>query len=97
VPADVARNGSEVVFELPDHDGAGRLCERLGHRWRVGTSADGETALVTVELRPGEDDLAVLLRAAKLWLVDSALEAVRFRVDGTVGLLVSGTRIRRAA
>jgi hypothetical protein len=97
VPAELVRKGSEVVFELPDHDGARRLRERLGRRWRVGTSADGEKAFVTVELRPGEDDLAVLLRAAKLWLVDSALDAVRFRVDGTVHTLESGARIRRAA
>jgi hypothetical protein len=97
VSTDAAPNGREVVFELLDRSGAEGLRERLRHRWHVGASADGEAALVTVELRPGEDDLAVLLRAAKLWLVDSAIDAIRFRVDGRVDLLESGARIRRAA
>ena len=80
-----------------DQESAERLRERLGHRWRVRASTVEEPALATVEVGPAEGDLAALLRAVRLWLVDSALETVRFSVDGRVELLESGIRIRRAA
>ena len=72
VPADETLSDT-VVFELPDRTGAERPCERLRCRWFVGLYGCGGEALVAVELRPGEGDLAVLLAPVKLWAGESTL------------------------
>jgi hypothetical protein len=86
-----------VVFELQDRAGAERLCERLRPRWHVGIHGDDLAAAVAVELRPQEGDLAVLLRAVKLWAGDSALDAIGYHVDGRGHVLESGTAAWRTA
>ena len=80
-----------VVFELMGRETGDRLCERLRPRWFVGVYESNELALVAVELRPEEDDLAVLLRAVKLWASDSAIPALRFHLDGREYVLESGS------
>ena len=44
-----------------------------------------------------EGDLAVLLRAVKLWAGDSALDAIGYHVDGREHVLESGTAAWRTA
>jgi hypothetical protein len=82
-----------VVFELLGRGAGDRLCERLQSRWFVGVYECEELALVAAELRPEEGDLAVLLRAVKLWAADSAIPALRFHLDGREYVLESGASI----
>jgi hypothetical protein len=86
-----------VVFELQNLAGAERLCERLRPRWRPAIYGSDEAAIVAVELRPQEGDLAVLLRAIKLWAGDAALDEIRFHLDGRTYALESGTAAWRTA
>jgi hypothetical protein len=87
MPADALSD--TVVFELFDHLGAESLCERLRLRWHVGAYETEDVVLVAVELRPGQDDLAILLRAVKLWLLDGSVGALRFHLDGRAFVLES--------
>jgi hypothetical protein len=96
VSADLA-HGETVVFELSDSWRAQRLSERLRHRWHSGVTDGDEAALVTVELRLEEGDLAALLRAVKLWVDEQALEAIVFHLDGRAYVLEAGTAIRSGA
>ena len=86
-----------IVFELLSPNGAESLCERLRPRWHVNHYDCGETVLVAAELRPRADDLAVLLRAVKLWAADSALALVRFHLDGRSYVLETGLGLVRTA
>jgi hypothetical protein len=79
-----------LVFELPFRAQAESLCERLRPRWHVSVYDCDEVVLVAAELRPRSDDLAVLLRAVKLWAADSALALLRFHLDGRSYVLESG-------
>jgi hypothetical protein len=86
-----------VVFELLDGSGADGLCERLRHRWHVGAYESEDVVLVVAELRPRQDDLAILLRAVKLWLLDNRLGALRFHLDGRAFVLESNPALLRGA
>jgi hypothetical protein len=86
-----------VVFELLDWPGAERLCERLRQHGRIRIHELEGAALVSVELRPEGDELAVLLRAAKNWVDESSIGSIRFHLDGRAYVLESGTAIRPAA
>jgi hypothetical protein len=79
-----------LVFEIPSRTWAEGLCERLRPRWHADFYECGEVVLVAATLRPRADDLAVLLRAVKLWAADSALALVRFHLDGRSYVLDSG-------
>lgn len=79
-----------LVFELPCGARADDLCERLRPRWHCDSYDCGDVVLVAAELRPRADDLAVLLRAVKLWASDSAIALVRFHLDGRSYVLESG-------
>ena len=89
MPADEAFSET-VVFELLGQAAGDRLCERLRPRWFVGQYECDDLVLVAAELRPEEDDLAVLLRAVKLWAADSAIPELRFHLDGREYVLESG-------
>ena len=89
MPVGAALNET-LVFELPFHARAESLCERLQPRWHVSLYDCNEVVLVAAELRPRTDDLAVLLRAVKLWAADSALALLRFHLDGRSYVLESG-------
>jgi hypothetical protein len=95
MPADAL--DETVVFELLDALGADRLCERLRHRWHVGAYESGDVVLVVAELRPPQDDLAILLRAVKLWLLDYGVGALRFHLDGRAFILESNPALLRGA
>jgi hypothetical protein len=95
MPADVL--DETVVFELLDGVGADRLCERLRHRWHVGAYESQDVVLVVAELRPRQDDLAILLRAVKLWLLDYGVGALRFHLDGRAFILESNPALLRGA
>jgi hypothetical protein len=86
-----------IVFELLDGVGADRLCERLRHRWHVGAYESEDVVLVVAELRPRQDDLAILLRAVKLWLLDYGVGALRFHLDGRAFILESNPALLRGA
>ena len=86
-----------IVFELLDGVGADRLCERLRHRWHVGAYESQDVVLVVAELRPQQDDLAILLRAVKLWLLDYGVGALRFHLDGRAFVLESNPALLRGA
>jgi hypothetical protein len=86
-----------IVFELLDGVGADRLCERLRHRWHVGAYESEDVVLVVAELRPRQDDLAILLRAVKLWLLDYGVGALRFHLDGRAFVLESNPALLRGA
>jgi hypothetical protein len=73
------------------------LCERLRHRWHVGAYESEDVVLVVAELRPRQDDLAILLRAVKLWLLDNGLGALRFHLDGRAFVLESNPALLRGA
>jgi hypothetical protein len=86
-----------LVFEIPCRTQAESLCARLRPRWHVDHYDCGEVVLVAAELRPRADDLAVLLRAVKLWAADSALALVRFHLDGRSYVLETGLGLVRTA
>jgi hypothetical protein len=85
-----------VVFELFEPSRAERLCERLRPRWHADYYECDDIVLVAAELRPRQDDLAILLRAVKLWLLDDRLGALRFHLDGRAFVLESDPALLRA-
>jgi len=86
-----------LVFELPSRIQGESLCERLRPRWHVDSYDCGDVVLVAAELRATADDLAVLLRAVKLWALDSRMALMRFHLDGRAYVLDSGLGLERAA
>jgi hypothetical protein len=86
-----------LVFEIPSRTWAEGLCERLRPRWHADFYDCGEVVLVAATLRPRTDDLAVLLRAVKLWAGDSALPLVRYHLDGRSYVLDSGVGLQSHA
>jgi hypothetical protein len=86
-----------VVFELPGRTAGERLWERLRPRWCVGVYDDGESALVVVELRSGEGDLATLLRTVQFWGFEHGPDSLTFHIDGRAYMLESGAAIWPAA
>jgi hypothetical protein len=82
-----------VVFEVLDWKSAERLCEHLRHRGQIRLSEFEGAALVSVEPRPEEGDLATLLRAVKECVDASALGKVRFQLDGRAYVIAPGTAI----
>ena len=89
MPAVEALNET-LVFEIPSRTCGESLCERLRPRWHANFYDCGDVVLVAATLRATEGDLAVLLRAVKLWAGDSALALVRFHLDGRSFVLDSG-------
>jgi hypothetical protein len=79
-----------LVFELPCWARAEDLYERLRPRWHSNIYDCGDVVLVAAELRPCADDLALLLRAVKLWAFDATLALLRFHLDGRSYVLESG-------
>ena len=86
-----------LVFEVPSRTEAERLCERLRPRWHVNFYDCDDVALVAAELRRRSDDLAILLRAVKLWARDSQVGLVRFHLDGRPYVLESGLHLLEPA
>jgi hypothetical protein len=86
-----------LVFELPCRTQGESLCERLRPRWHVNPYDCGDVILVAAELRPSAEDLAVLLRAVKLWALDSTVALLRFHLDGRAYVLDSGLGLEHAA
>jgi hypothetical protein len=82
-----------LVFELPGRTQADGLCERLRPRWHTSFYDCGDAILVAAELRRRSDDLAILLRAVKLWARDSSVGLVRFHLDGRPYVLESGLHL----
>jgi hypothetical protein len=70
--------------------GAERFCELLHPHRHIRICEVEGAALVTVELRPEEGDLAALLRAVEAWLGESRSGPIRFYLDGRVYELGSG-------
>jgi hypothetical protein len=87
VSADVT-HCETVAFELFNPWRAERLSERLRHRWHSGVSDGDEAALVTVELRLEEGDLAALLRAvARTEMRIARLERMNSEVEAAIARL----------
>jgi hypothetical protein len=86
-----------LVFELPCRTQAESLCERLRPRWHTNFYDCGDVVLVAAELRRRSDDLAILLRAVKLWSRESSLGVVRFHLDGRPYVLESGLHLLEPA
>lgn len=86
-----------LVFELPCRARAEDLHELLRPRWHSDVYDCGEVVLVAAELRPRADDLAVLLRAVRLWAFDAALALLRFHLDGRSYVLESGLGLMQSA
>jgi hypothetical protein len=86
-----------LVFEVPYRAQGESLCERLRPRWHCDAYDCEEVMLVAAELRPRADDLGVLLRAVKLWALDSSIPLLRFHLDGRAYLLDSGVGLERVA
>jgi hypothetical protein len=81
----------DVLIEVPDPGQAALLAERLADRWRVTVdAARPDVVAVRVELRPLEQDLALLLREVAGWVEQEALGAVRFELDGRGYVLEAG-------
>lgn len=79
-----------LVFEVPSQARAVSLCGRLRPRWHCDSYDCGDMVLVAAELRPQSDDFAILLRAVKLWALDSEVPFLRFHVDGRAYVLDAG-------
>jgi hypothetical protein len=80
-----------VLIEIPDPGLSALLAERLADRWRVNVdAARPEVVAVRVELRPVEQDLAVLMRDVACWAEQEALGALRFELDGRGYVLEAG-------
>jgi hypothetical protein len=86
-----------LVFELPCRIRGESLCERLRPRWHVDSYDCTDVVLVAAELREHTDDLAVLLRAVKLWALESRFALLRFHLDGRAYVLDSGLGLEHAA
>ena len=86
-----------LVFEVPCRAQAESLYERLRPRWHTNFYDCDDVALVAAELRARPDDLAILLRAVKLWARDSALGVMRFHLDGRPYVLDSGLHLLEPA
>lgn len=86
-----------VVFELSDRQGAEGLWEQLRRRWSGGVYEDDEGALVAVELRSEEGDLATLLRTVQFWAHEHQPDSVLFHLDGRAYVLEPTTSIWPAA
>ena len=96
VPADSVLSET-IVFELQEAGGAMRLWERLRLRWRGHPYADDEGALIAVELRSGEGDLASLLRTVQFWAHEDGHEQLTFHLDGRAYVLEPARAIWPAA
>jgi hypothetical protein len=80
-----------VLIEIPDPGLAALLAERLADRWSVTVDASRpDVVAVRVELRPVEQDLALLMRDVSRWIEEEALGAVRFELDGRGYVLEAG-------
>jgi hypothetical protein len=79
-----------VQFEIIDLAASVRLTRRLGHLWNVSLQDRRDVNLVSVALRPGPGDLAVLLRNVEAWVKQESLCAIRFEVDGREYILAAG-------
>jgi len=86
-----------VVFELPAPTAGERLWERLRPRWCGGIYDGAESALVVVELRSEEGDLATLLRTVQFWAFEHGPDSLTFHIDGRAYVLESGAAIWPAA
>jgi hypothetical protein len=86
-----------LVFELPCRARAEDLYERLRPRWHSDLYDCGEVVLVAAELGPRADDLALLLRAVKLWAFEATLALLRFHLDGRPYVLESGLGLVQTA
>jgi hypothetical protein len=86
VPADLVLSET-IVFELQQPGGATRLWGRLRLRWQGATYIDDEGALVAVELRSEEGDLAGLLRTVQFWAHEDGHEQLTFHLDGRAYVL----------
>jgi len=80
-----------VLIEVPDAGLAALLAERLADRWRITVdSARPDVVAVHVELRPFEQDLALLMRDVAAWGEREAVGALRFELDGRGYVLEAG-------
>jgi hypothetical protein len=82
--------GTDVIhFELPDHRSAVRLAARLDDTWALQRTS-AQIPLVSVQLRPEPNDLALLLRAVERWVAERSLIAIRYEVDEHEYVLAAG-------
>jgi hypothetical protein len=80
-----------LLIEVPDPGHAALLAERLADRWRVSVdAARPDVVAVRVELRPVQQDLAVLMRDVAGWIEQEAIGALRFELDGRGYVLAAG-------
>ena len=86
-----------LIFELQCRMEADALCERLRPRWHCDSYDCHDVVLVAAELRPRADDLAILMRAVRLWAADSAVALMRFHLDGRSYVLESGVGLLQSA
>jgi hypothetical protein len=86
-----------LVFEVPSRIQGENLCERLRPRWHVDSYDCGDVVLVAAELRENADDLALMLRAVKLWALGVRMALMRFHLDGRAYVLDSGLGFEQAA
>jgi hypothetical protein len=96
VPADAVLCET-VVFELPMGGGAERLRERLRPRWSTQVFEHEDGALVAVDLRSAEGDLATLLRTIQFWAHGTGRHLLRFHLDGRAYVLEARAAIWPAA
>ena len=79
---------SEIVFfEVGERASAQVLCTRLGSKRLAWVEPGDASLLVGAVLSSQPEDLALLLRDVESWLVEEALEAISFEIDGRVYLL----------
>ena len=80
-----------VLIEIPDPGLSALLAERLSDRWRVTVdAARPDVVAVRVELRPVDQDLAVLMREVSCWIEQEGLGALRYELDGRGYVLQAG-------
>jgi hypothetical protein len=79
-----------VQFEIPDLAAAVRLARRLQSQRSIYLHSHKELTVVWARLAPEPDDLVLLLRGVEGWVVEEALRAIRFELDGRIYILEAG-------
>jgi hypothetical protein len=71
-----------LFVELRDAAAAEELARILAPEWIASVQPWDHSWIVAVDLRPGPDDLALLLRAIERWATERGFWSVPFRLDG---------------
>ena len=79
-----------IHLELADFLLAVRLARLLSPTWQVIIESRDGINVVTPQLRPDPEDLAVVLRTVERWIEEEGLLAILYEIDGRKYVLQAG-------